>query len=425
MKNSWFQVFQWPPVILACLFSIYGCQPASDGNSPTNAEPVTATDATSEQQKHLYVWLTDSDEEIGNFLAVVNGDAESESYGEVMATVVTEGIRGFAHHTSLEMPASGMLFANDFQGNYTYIFDTNATPQPVVAAEFGDIDGYSFAHSFSELPNGNIIATFQTKGVENKIPGGILELTAMGELVQAGDADIGNPDIYIRPYGLALLPKIDRIVTTNFDMRGQAKSYSMQVWRLSDLKLLHTVMLPGETLDAPRANPFEARTLPDGESVMIQTMSCGMYYMSNIDSDSPQIEFVHNFEGGDVCFLPVQSGDYFIQTVGSRETGGEMHVMDVSEPAMPKVVQKLALGKGWIPHWSSADASGERIIVGGFAVLASRMLMLNFDPENGSLTIDASFGEGDEKGPGLIVDRESWPHGDSGDAMAHGTVFGP
>lgn len=413
-------------------FVLTGCDPSADPASSRPEQVAKPSDGK------IYIWLTDADEQSGNFLAVVDGDPASPAYGKVETTVVTEGVRGFAHHTSLILPASGQLFANDYKGNYTWIFDTTSEPAPTIAGEFGNIGEYSFAHSFDELPNGNIIATFQTKGEPNEIPGGILELTPRGEFVRAGDADIGDPDIFIRPYGLTVLPKIDRIVTTNFDMKGKDKSYSVQVWRLSDLALLHTVMLPGNEESKPRSNPFEARALPDGESLMIETMSCGLYYMTEIASESPRIQHVHTLQDGMACFLPVQSGDFWIQTVGGKEVGrkasadgevaadhfgGAIRVFDISNPQTPQLVGELSVGRA-MPHWTSANNDGTRILVGGYGGLLSRMLLLNFDPATGAISIDEDFGEGDEHGPGLILTRDTWPHGDTGPAIAHGSVFG-
>jgi hypothetical protein len=413
--------------------ALAACNPA---DTPADSAALSAPQPTDGK---IYIWLTDADEQTGNFLAVVDGDPSSSGYGEIEATVVTEGVRGFAHHTSLILPKSGSLFANDYRGNHTWVFDTTAQPVPKVIAEFGNIGEYSFAHSFDELPNGNIIASFQTKGEGNEIPGGIIEMSPSGEVVQVGDADIGDPDIFIRPYGLTVLPAIDRIVTTNFDMKGKASGYSMQVWRLSDLALLHTVMLPGDEEGTPRANPFEARVLPDGQSVMIETMSCGLYYMTDIASDAPQIKHAHTIKDGELCFLPVQSGDFWIQTAGGRligagageagdidnddHFGGVLRVFDISNPESPQLVNELPVGKS-LPHWTSANSDKTRILLGGYGNLISRMLMLNFDPATGALSIDENFGDGDENGPGLILTRERWPHGDTGAAIAHGSVFG-
>lgn len=51
--------------------------------------------------------------------------------------------------------------------------------------------------------------------------------------------------------------------------------------------------------------------------------------------------------------------------------------------------------------------------------------MLDFDPSTGDLKIDETFGDGDERGPGVIISDRIWPHGFAGDAMAHAAIFWP
>jgi hypothetical protein len=47
------------------------------------------------------------------------------------------------------------------------------------------------------------------------------------------------------------------------------------------------------------------------------------------------------------------------------------------------------------------------------------LAMLKFDEATGQLSIDESFGTGG----GIQFDRAEWPHGASGKAIVHGTVF--
>ncbi len=57
--------------------------------------------------------------------------------------------------------ADGMLFGNDFDAGRTFIFNLNDPLHPTVAAEFNDLAGYAFPHSFVRLPNGHVLASFQ------------------------------------------------------------------------------------------------------------------------------------------------------------------------------------------------------------------------------------------------------------------------
>lgn len=145
---------------------------------------------------------------------------------------------------SLTLPYSGILFANDYRGGQTYIYDARTPHAPVLRGSFGRMGVYSFPHSFTELPSGNILATFQSKRDGNREPGGLVEMTVEGELVQAGDADPRDSRIFLRPYGMVLLPEQDRVVVTTYDMKIADVARHIQVWRLSDLQLLQTLPVP-------------------------------------------------------------------------------------------------------------------------------------------------------------------------------------
>ena len=87
-------------------------------------------------------------------------------------------------------------------------------------------------------------------------------------------------------------------------------------------------------------------------------------------------------------------------------------------------MQTLPFPKGYYPHWIGADRSGSRIALSGFGALAMKIVMLDFDQSNGTLSIDETFGEADAQGiVGLNTNRMQWPHGSTGPAIPHSLVF--
>jgi hypothetical protein len=96
----------------------------------------------------------DERQEGNDFLAVIDADPHSASYGKLVASVGTDQKTVRIHHTEYEMPASGMLFANDHDVGRTFIFDVKDPLHPKVAASFVDMDGYMHPHSYVRLPNG-------------------------------------------------------------------------------------------------------------------------------------------------------------------------------------------------------------------------------------------------------------------------------
>jgi hypothetical protein len=210
-------------------------------------------------------------------------------------------------------------------------------------------------------------------------------------------------------------------------MLGTGNAEHIQIWELSSLSLLATLAMP-DVPDQWRLNPYESRLLDDGKTVMFNTLNCGLFVLDDIAGSNPGIHFVHGFEGTDYCGLPHRTGNYWLQTLESESdsTINAIVVLDVSDPLHPVEVSRLPMGEGFGPHWLSPDITGTRIVLTGYGEhLSRRVMMLEFDPETAALSLDPNFGEGDEFGPGFMLDRQVWPHGETGPARAHGAVFWP
>jgi hypothetical protein len=52
-----------------------------------------------------------------------------------------------------------------------------------------------------------------------------------------------------------------------------------------------------------------------------------------------------------------------------------------------------------------------------------RMWMLRLDPATGRIALDSAFRDAGSRRPGIGFDRALWPHGPTGTAVPHGTVF--
>lgn len=377
---------------------------------------------------YLYVWQHDLEGgNDPNFLSVINADPESEGYGTLVTTVPTPGATGHAHHTSLVLPESEVLFANDFRGNSSHIFDASNPLAPRLTRSFQNKGDYNYPHTFSELANGNILTVFQSKNISSPEPGGLVELTIDGDIVQTGDANNGDSELFMRPYGLTIAPEINRAMTTNTDMLGTGDGTHVQVWELSSLSLLATLELP-EVPGPRRLNPYESRLLADGKTVMFNTLNCGLFLLQDLDDTDLEVKFVYSFPGADICALPHRTENYWLQAVFSRTDSSQnaIVVLDISNPLQPIEVSRLPMGEGFMPHWLSPDATGTRLVLTGYGEhLSRRIMMLDFDATSATLSIDSNFGTGDSFGPGFMLDDQIWPHGGTGSVMAHGSVFWP
>ena len=122
---------------------------------------------------YLFAWTGDVAHKGNDFLAVIDADPSSPSYGRLVTTLATDQQTMRVHHTEYSMPASGMLFANDHDAGRTFIFDLRDPVHPKMAASFTDMAGYMHPHSYLRLPNGHVLATFQHShdGMNPEVPG--------------------------------------------------------------------------------------------------------------------------------------------------------------------------------------------------------------------------------------------------------------
>jgi hypothetical protein len=367
---------------------------------------------------YLFAWTGDADNKGNDFLAVVDADPASANYGKLVTTLGTDQQTKVIHHTEYEMPASGMLFANDHEAGRTFIFDVRDALHPKEVTSFTDREGYMHPHSFRRLPNGHVLATFQHAhhGGSGK-SGALVELDDKGEVVRsASNADPAFPDALLWAYGLVVLPDIDRVVSTNSSMHDDElfSGVTYQVWRLSDLKLLKTSYLDVGANRYAHISPEEPRRAEDG-SVFIQTLGCGLERITNIASENPQAKLVYSFPGN-WCGVPTIVSHFFIMSVPAIDG---IIVLDIANGEHPVEVSRVSLGKGFSPHWTGYDAKTKRVVVTGHD---PRLFLLTFNPESGSIAIDKTFH--DDKGqPGFDLSNRDWPHGWHGSGKPHGVVF--
>jgi len=370
----------------------------------------------------LYVWAWDKDGRESDFLAVVDVAEGSPTYGSIVNSV-SVGVAGYAHHTEHQMTDPTGLFVNSFSAGKTFVMDMAEPAKPSIATAFGDVGDFAFPHSFERLTNGNVLATFQRSTYRPDEPGGLVELDRNGNFVR-GSSAVNDVDPDLRPYSLAPLPTVDRVVSTSADMAGERTGHSIQVWRLSDLGLLQTIVLPPGPRGDENENPSEVRVLEDGNSVIVGTFKCGMYLVENIAAE-PVVTFLRSFPWAPVgeedtdCNLPVRVGKFWVQTIG---TTGSLAVLDLKEPHTPAIVSELFFGVDARPHWISLEPDGNRIVMTGGGTLRGGVVLLKIDPSSGTLSLVESFRSAGHPF-GLSFDRDEWPHGKTGPAYGHGAVF--
>ncbi|HVR98106.1 MAG TPA: hypothetical protein VMW27_15925 [Thermoanaerobaculia bacterium] len=384
-------------------------------------------------------------------MAVVDTRPGSPRYGQVISSVPAKVKGSMPHHLEYELPGPGRwLFGNGHHTERILLFDLSEPERPRTHRVLGPVPPFRFPHDFARLPNGNVLVGFlRSNGPsplagDTLVPGGhggIAELDPEGRVLRKSSAAAPGLTAPVRIYSFAVMPDIDRLLTTSAPMLEPFSADVVQVWRLSDLKLLATLETPparlpnGELLQTRSRDgklrptghrmPFEPRVMPDG-SVLLNAYGCGLYRVTALASDTPAIANVYTIAvpaelriGG--CSIPVVIGRFWLMPVANAH---KIVVLDIRDPAHPFEVASLASDPDFFPHWLAKDPGDDRLIVGQEMGYEHRMLMLRVDPATGRIGWDQSIRSPDGS-LGISFRRRDWPHGATGDALGHAALFRP
>jgi hypothetical protein len=389
--------------------------------------PIRTDSSRKAPSRYLYVWAgSGNDTTPGvDVVTVLDANPSSPRYGSVLAAVTVDSAGRMPHHTEFELPAKGAFFANDFSGNKSFLIDYSTPTAPRLSGRVGTVPGGYRMHSFARLANGHVVATVQfgDSALAGR-PGMLAEFDGAGKLIRTGSArDSSFPGARIRTYALALLPAIDRIVTTSSPMDSEQTAHVLQVWRLSDLKLLKTLAMPENGRDSSHMYPFEVRTLSDGRSAIVNTYYCGFFRVTGIDAE-PKVERVlalplpRNIG----CSVPVIAGRFMVMPIAYAH---RYATIDLSDPAHIREVASFPTDSHFFPHWASADPGSDRLVFTDQGDGRPTVALAHFDRSSGRLTWDERFRDPGSRTPGVSYHRAQWPNGLKGMLMPHGALFVP
>jgi ribosomal protein S18 acetylase RimI-like enzyme len=268
-------------------------------------------------EPYLVVWAGDADRQNADFLAVLDADPTSPSYGKVMKTYPVRSRGNEPHAVNPTVRADRRVFASGVLTNRTFVFDLR---QPL-AARLTHVDepgpeGRKFGapQQYAMLPNGHAVVTcadpVNYRGTPREIlgaPGGLVELDADGTFVrEVPAADAAARHLIVAPSGATVVSRLDRLVTTNAG-HGYAGTtqgermpgISVQIWKLSSLELVQTVVLEAGPRGEENLGPVTARALQRHPTVFVVTdQGAALYASDSVGSDSPAFRLVFDFGAG-------------------------------------------------------------------------------------------------------------------------------
>jgi hypothetical protein len=104
--------------------------------------------------------------------------------------------------------------------------------------------------------------------------------------------------------------------------------------------------------------------------------------------------------------------------------GHRVFSLDIHDLKHVRSVSSLTFDERQRPQWLATDGTRVVVVNEPGPTAERRMWMITVNRANGKLTLDRDFRDAGSSRPGLAFDRTDWPHGATGTAAPHSTVFG-
>lgn len=164
-------------------------------------------------EKFLYVFCVDADAKDNDFVAVVDVNPDSPSYGTITTTVDLGSKGNETHHWGYTDDRT-RIWAGGLLSSRIWILDVATDPaKPRVEKVLDDVPGeagLSGPHTYYALP-GRMLISFLGSG-DGGVPAGLAEFTNDGKFIRR----IENPADAPYGYDVAIKPGLNRMVTSSF-----------------------------------------------------------------------------------------------------------------------------------------------------------------------------------------------------------------
>jgi hypothetical protein len=408
-------------------------------------------------EPYLVAWAGDADRQQPDFLAVLDADPTSTSYGKVAKTYPVQSRGNEPHGMLAEQRPDRRVFTTGLLGNRLFVFDLRAPldGRLLRVDEAGASRRFWAPAEPLSLPDGHVVVTCADpahyRGDPQELlaaPGGLLELDGSGTFVrERSAADPAARHLIIAPYGVAVSPTLGRLVTTNAG-HGYAAStlgermpgISVELWALDSLLPLRTVVLEAGPRGEENLGPVAARFLHRQPFLFVAADEGGALYGSDsVGTPNAAFKLVFDFGAGTLASdIVVTPDDRFL--VAALAGSNRVVSLDVADPWRPHLVSSVRLDRDPLdpakarrgaPSALAMSADGTRVAVADYGVTAPgitrdgdhRIYLLRLDPGSGRLRIDPAFQDEITGEVGVAFDRARWPHGATGAARPAALLF--
>jgi DNA-binding beta-propeller fold protein YncE len=332
----------------------------------------------------LYIWAGDQARIAPDFLAVIDFNEHSPTYGHVLSTVPLPppgNVGNEPHHCHLsadnKVLACGGLLSVLRGQNGIFFFDVNNARKPSFMFSTNPNES-SITDDFLPLENGGFLVTMMGSAA-GATPGRVAEfdrnLNLVAEWPQQPPLDGSSLDDF-NPHGIDARPEINLLVTSDFinpvttlnafpgdmELRG-----AIRVWDMANRQIVRTIPLPVV------AGSMDVKLIPNdpGAHAIVTNMFEGIAY--SVDTTTGQVFEAFDCEnvvphietsvpGGMLQLLAVTSaGDRLI--FGLFQTG-QIGMLDITNPtSFTQVGPIVDLGLGAGPHDIVLTEDNKRLVV--------------------------------------------------------------
>jgi methanethiol oxidase len=315
--------------------------------------------APGERERYLYVWTRDASGAGSDFIAVVDADPASASFGRIVATAPTGSSGNEAHHFGYTENANRIVGGGMFS-NRLFLYDVGTDPRQLRLARTVELGatGYSGPHTAYAVPGGVLVTMMGGDGG----PGAVVEVDTGGDVVRTMPAPMheGRP---VNLYDITVLPRTNRMMATGL---------------AHDAHLMHGPPAPGQVgnqvvvWDWQRREVTQVAEIDAGAAVLRPLRRAeatggfvnalfgnSIWYWDEDGSGRLRFERVVQLpEGSLPADMRVSPDDRFLFV--SLWAGGKVQQYDIADPRRPRLVGEVELPQ---PNMMKLSPDGRRLYV--------------------------------------------------------------
>jgi 56kDa selenium binding protein (SBP56) len=345
-----------------------------------------------EKEEVLYVWAGDQAHEAPDFLAVIDFDEDSESYGRVIRTVPLPppgNIGNEPHHCHLNstktvLACGGLLSLLKGQ-NSIFFFDVSDSKKPRFMFSGKAVES-SMTDDFLPLENGGFLIT-QMGSATGMAPGRVAEydnrlhfvVNHFGTFSMFEEWPNKPPLDGFNPHGISARPDLNLMMTSDFILPGSTLMGSMgpvlrssvRIWNFRERKITKTVELFAPD-GSPAQGTMDVKLLPndrhgygytagmfDGHIYLIDPEGGTGTPAFDLSTVNPHVDTPVPGGMGQIMATP-QSGDRLI--VGTF-MAGQIVLLDTTDRFDLKQLSVVSFGANAGPHNLVLSDDDHRLVV--------------------------------------------------------------